>query len=128
VDDVSLAGELVREAGTMASEMLRQGLETRYKTSISDVVSAADQAAEDQITRRLAESRPDDGLVGEEGARKAGDGRTWYVDPVDGTYCPVFRIGARRWALWTPTDPCWERSTTQPSISFGWVGERVRPR
>ena len=66
--------------------MLSQGLETRYKTSISDVVSAADQAAEEQITRRLAESRPDDGLVGEEGARKTGDGRTWYVDPVDGTY------------------------------------------
>ena len=70
----------------MASEMLRQGLETRYKTSISDVVSAADQAAEEQIARRLVESRPDDGLVGEEGARKTGDGRTWYVDPVDGTY------------------------------------------
>jgi myo-inositol-1(or 4)-monophosphatase len=86
VDDVSLAGELVREAGNLASEMLGHGLETRYKTSISDVVSAADQLAEERISRRLAENRPDDGLVGEEGARKAGDGRTWYVDPVDGTY------------------------------------------
>ena len=86
MDDVSLAAELVREAGTLASEMLRQGLETRYKTSISDVVSAADQAAEERISRRLEESRPDDGLVGEEGARKAGNGRTWYIDPVDGTY------------------------------------------
>ena len=38
------------------------------------------------ISARLAESRPDDALVGEEGARKTGEGRTWYVDPVDGTY------------------------------------------
>ena len=83
---MSLAAELVREAGTMASQMLRQGLEVRYKTSLSDVVSAADHAGEEMISARLAESRPDDGLVGEEGARKTGEGRTWYVDPVDGTY------------------------------------------
>jgi fructose-1,6-bisphosphatase/inositol monophosphatase family enzyme len=83
---MSLAAELVREAGTMASQMLRQGLEVRYKTSLSDVVSAADHAGEEMISARLAESRPDDALVGEEGARKAGEGRTWYVDPVDGTY------------------------------------------
>ena len=50
------------------------------------MVSAADHASEELIIARLAESRPDDGLVGEEGARKAGEGRTWYVDPVDGTY------------------------------------------
>ena len=86
MDDISLAADLVRDAGTMASEMLSQGLETRYKTSLSDVVSAADHAGEELISARLADSRPDDGLVGEEGARKAGEGRTWYVDPVDGTY------------------------------------------
>ena len=49
-------------------------------------MSAADHAGEELISARLADSRPDDGLVGEEGARKAGEGRTWYVDPVDGTY------------------------------------------
>lgn len=86
MDDISLAADLVRDAGTMASKMLSQGLETRYKTSLSDVVSAADHAGEELISARLADSRPDDGLVGEEGARKAGEGRTWYVDPVDGTY------------------------------------------
>jgi myo-inositol-1(or 4)-monophosphatase len=83
---MSLAADLVRETGTMAREMLDLGLETRYKTSLSDVVSAADHAGEERISARLAESRPDDGLIGEEGARKAGEGRTWYVDPVDGTY------------------------------------------
>src|SRR5215207_10993010 len=66
--------------------MLAEGLDTEYKTSVSDVVSAADHAAEEMITARLAEHRADDGFVGEEGARRSGQGRTWYVDPVDGTY------------------------------------------
>ena len=92
MDDVSLAAELVREAGELASRMLAGGLETEYKTSISDVVSAADHAAEELVTTRLAEYRPDDGLVGEEGARRIGNGRTWYIDPVDGTYNFLSRI------------------------------------
>jgi fructose-1,6-bisphosphatase/inositol monophosphatase family enzyme len=92
VDDVSLAADLVREAGLLASRMLAEGLDTEYKTSISDVVSAADHAAEELVATRLAESRPADGLVGEEGARRAGAGRTWYVDPVDGTYNFLSRI------------------------------------
>jgi myo-inositol-1(or 4)-monophosphatase len=86
VDDFSLAEELVRDAGTLASSMLNDGLETHYKTSVSDVVSAADHAAEELVVGRLRAMRPADGLVGEEGSTSPGDGRTWYVDPVDGTY------------------------------------------
>ena len=92
MDDVTLAAELVREAGELASRMLAEGLDTEYKTSVSDVVSAADHAAEELLVRRLAEFRPDDGLVGEEGARRSGKRRTWYVDPVDGTYNFLSRI------------------------------------
>ena len=92
MDDVSLAADLVREAGELASRMLAEGLDTEYKTSISDVVSAADHAAEEVVATRLAEFRPSDGLVGEEGTRRSGAGRTWYVDPVDGTYNFLSRI------------------------------------
>jgi fructose-1,6-bisphosphatase/inositol monophosphatase family enzyme len=86
VDDLALAAELVRDAGALAAEMLREGLTVRHKTSISDVVSAADHAAEDLVVARLHEERPDDGIVGEEGTSEPGNGRTWFVDPVDGTY------------------------------------------
>src|SRR5436190_5199356 len=79
VDDFSLAEELVRDAGTLASSMLNEGLETHYKTSVSDVVSAADHAAEELVIGRLRTLRPDDGLIGEEGSKSPGDGRTWYV-------------------------------------------------
>jgi fructose-1,6-bisphosphatase/inositol monophosphatase family enzyme len=87
LSDLELAAELVRAAGDLASRMLRDGLTTHHKTSISDVVSAADHAAEQLVVDRLRAERPDDGIVGEEGATHDGDtGRTWYVDPVDGTY------------------------------------------
>jgi myo-inositol-1(or 4)-monophosphatase len=86
VDDAALAAQLVRDAGRLAQRMLDDGLRTDYKSSISDVVSAADRAAERLITERLARERPDDGLVGEEGSRRPGDDRRWVVDPVDGTY------------------------------------------
>ena len=96
-EDLKLAGELVREAGELARRMLADGLTTYHKTSISDVVSDADRAAEKLITERLITERPADGLVGEEGARRETTDqnarRTWYVDPVDGTYNFLSKLG-----------------------------------
>lgn len=84
-----LAAQLVLQAGQLAQKMLAEGLETEHKTSVSDVVSAADHAAERLVVQRLRELRPDDGLIGEEGTGVEPanpTGRTWYIDPVDGTY------------------------------------------
>lgn len=87
MDDAQLAAELVRAAGDLAARMRAEGIDVDRKTSITDVVSSADHAAEALITARLAQERPLDGLVGEEGARTAArSGRTWYIDPVDGTF------------------------------------------
>ncbi|MGI8761688.1 MAG: inositol monophosphatase family protein [Jatrophihabitantaceae bacterium] len=83
--DLTLAAELVRDAGRLAAAMLDGGLSTQYKSSVSDVVSAADHAAEALVVQRLRAERPGDGIVGEEGTDEPGT-RTWYVDPVDGTY------------------------------------------
>jgi len=83
--DLDLAATLVRDAGLLAAGMRRAGLETSRKTSVSDVVSDADHAAERLIVNQLREARPGDGVVGEEGTSFSGT-RTWYVDPVDGTY------------------------------------------
>ena len=84
-DDATLAADLVREAGELAARMLAEGLTVQHKTSISDVVSAADHAAEELVVSRLRAERPGDAIVGEEGTADTGE-RTWYVDPVDGTY------------------------------------------
>jgi fructose-1,6-bisphosphatase/inositol monophosphatase family enzyme len=86
-DDAALAARVVREAGSLAHRMRGEGLSLRNKTSISDVVTEADHAAEELVVRALAAARPDDGVLGEEGAAHVGtSGRTWVIDPVDGTY------------------------------------------
>ncbi|QBX57229.1 inositol monophosphatase [Nocardioides seonyuensis] len=87
MDDALLARELVREAGALAARIRAEGLDVTRKTSGSDIVTQADTAAERLIVERLAAERPDDAVVGEEGAAKDGtSGRTWVIDPVDGTY------------------------------------------
>ena len=85
LSDPELAADLVTTAGRLAARMRAEGLRVEEKTSISDVVSDADKAAEALIVERLAAARPADGVLGEEGAAAPGR-RTWVIDPVDGTY------------------------------------------
>ena len=128
MDDLSLAAELVREAGQLAARMLAAGLDTEYKTSISDVVSAADHAAEELIAAQLAEHRAEDGLVGEEGTRRSGEGRTWYVDPVDGTY--NFLSGIPYWCSavgLSDADGPLVCAVYAPVLDELWVGGRDAP-
>jgi fructose-1,6-bisphosphatase/inositol monophosphatase family enzyme len=129
-DDLELAAELVTEAGVLAAEMLRNGLTTEHKTSVSDVVSAADHAAEAHIVRRLRTERPDDGLVGEEGTDERNDAsaRTWFIDPVDGTY--NFLSGLPLWcsalALADATGPLLG-AIYHPATEELWLGGRDHP-
>jgi myo-inositol-1(or 4)-monophosphatase len=126
-DDLELAASLVREAGQLAAEMLRAGLTTRHKTSISDVVSAADHAAEELVVSRLRAERPDDGVVGEEGANSPGE-RTWFIDPVDGTY--NFLSGLPLWCsalALTDSDGSVLGAVYQPVSDELWLGGRDQP-
>jgi len=85
--DAELAGALVRDAGRLAARMRAEGVSAARKSSVSDVVTEADHAAEAAIVHRLAIERPGDGVLGEEGSSaEAATGRSWIIDPVDGTY------------------------------------------
>jgi myo-inositol-1(or 4)-monophosphatase len=69
------------------------------KSSATDLVSDADLAAETAIRAVLAERRPGDGILGEEGT---GDmpgttGVRWIVDPLDGTVNYLF--GLPQWCV-----------------------------
>jgi fructose-1,6-bisphosphatase/inositol monophosphatase family enzyme len=126
-DDAALAASLVRTAGDLAARMLADGLRVEHKTSITDVVSAADRAAEDLIVQRLRAVRPGDGIVGEEGAARPG-ARTWYLDPVDGTY--NFLAGLPTWCCALAlTDPGGAvlGAVYQPTTGELWLGGRGRP-
>jgi myo-inositol-1(or 4)-monophosphatase len=86
LDDLALAASLARAAGQLAATMRRGAVAIETKTSVSDVVTAADRATEELIVARLRAQRPSDGLVGEEGTNEPAAGRTWFIDPIDGTY------------------------------------------
>ena len=122
LDDAALAAALVREAGLLAAAMRERGLRTHHKTSVSDVVSDADHAAEKLIGERLAAARPEDGVVGEEGTSVRG-ARTWFVDPVDGTY--NFLSGLLEWctavALADGGEPM-VGAVYQPAADELWLG------
>lgn len=52
----------------------------------NDWVSRADRESEEAITSFIREQHPDDAFLGEEGGSSAGSsGRTWIIDPLDGT-------------------------------------------
>ena len=66
----------------------------RSKSTSTDLVSDADLAAERAIREVLAERRPGDAVLGEEGG-ETGDGAIrWVVDPIDGTINYLFGIPA----------------------------------
>jgi myo-inositol-1(or 4)-monophosphatase len=78
---------LAREAGDMALHGRKTGtLTLETKSSPVDMVTQFDKASEDLITKGLAQLRPHDAIVGEEGADTKGtSGITWHIDPIDGT-------------------------------------------
>ncbi|MEN8652441.1 inositol monophosphatase family protein [Streptomyces sp. 21So2-11] len=95
--------ELALEAARRAGALLRDGRPADLgvaatKSSPIDIVTEMDIAAEKLITGFLAEHRPDDGILGEEGAATEGSsGIRWVIDPLDGTVNYLY--GLPTWAV-----------------------------
>ena len=128
-DDAALAQALVYNAGRLAWRLREAGVTTEFKTSVSDVVTAADRAAENFIGETLRTLRPEDGLLGEEGtAAESTSGRTWVIDPVDGTY--NFTTGSDYWCSalalveGDPEDPdkVLFGAVHRPAMGYTWFG------
>lgn len=84
---LALAVDTAREAARLVADgRASAGDRVAVKSSSVDVVTAVDTASERLIAGRLLAARPDDALLGEEGAaRRGGSGVRWIVDPIDGT-------------------------------------------
>jgi myo-inositol-1(or 4)-monophosphatase len=84
-----MAGELLLERyGSPA-----RGVES--KSTATDLVSDADRVSEAAVKELLANERPDDGLLAEEGSsQESASGRRWVIDPLDGTVNYLYGLPA----------------------------------
>lgn len=83
--ELDVARRVAQEAAETALRFQAAGLKPELKPDDSPV-TMADRECERLIARRLDEAFPEDGIFGEEGARKESrNGRRWILDPIDGT-------------------------------------------
>ena len=95
---LALATDLARRAGALALSMQAELGRIDTKSSPTDVVTAADRASEQLLAEGIRAARPDDAILGEEGAVDTGTtGVRWVVDPIDGTV--NFLYGVPQWAI-----------------------------
>ena len=68
------------------------------KSSHTDLVSDADRESESVIVSAIRWAFPGDAIVAEEGSLEpGGSGRTWYIDPLDGTINYLY--GISHWSV-----------------------------
>lgn len=97
--DHALLCRAVHEAGEAALAMFEGGFEVREKAP-GDPVTDADIAVDAALRKTLCGARPQYGWLSEEstgGPDRLRAGRTWVVDPIDGTR--VFVERGREWAV-----------------------------
>jgi myo-inositol-1(or 4)-monophosphatase len=113
--DVAALRDLAERVARAAGDLVRTAAAGRVrvedtKSSPSDVVTAADRAAEALLRDLLSAERPDDAVLGEEGSSSPGrTGLTWVLDPIDGTVNFLYGIPAYAVSVavveGTPGDP-----------------------
>ncbi len=80
------AVELAREAGRLTLNWFGHHELAVNRKGDGSPVTDADKAAEEFLRQALADRFPNDAVIGEEQDDKAGtSGRTWIIDPIDGT-------------------------------------------
>lgn len=107
-DDTAQLRSVAEQLATAAAEFVRRrraevfgaeystGDAVRTKSTPTDPVTVVDTETEALLRRRLAELRPGDAVLGEEGGGPAGavaaGAVTWVLDPIDGTVNFVYGI------------------------------------
>src|SRR3954453_6365721 len=81
--DLDVAERAAQAAARVALDAQGGAVGAEAKDAPTDLVSEVDRAAEAAAVAVIQAARPDDGLLGEEGARREGT-RTWVIDALDG--------------------------------------------
>ncbi len=80
------AVDLLRRAGELTLKWFQSDTLTIERKGDGTPVTEADKAAERFLREEIIARYPDDEIIGEEEASRAGtSGRTWIIDPIDGT-------------------------------------------
>ena len=126
--DIALAQRLADAAGAAIRPYFRGAHGVEAKADLSPV-TLADRAAEEAMRKLLIAERPMDEIVGEEFPPREGtSGRTWVLDPIDGTRAfiagrPIFgtliAVVEEGWPLLGLID--------QPIARERWIGAAGRP-
>ncbi len=91
-DELRFASDLARRAGALLTDSYERLERIDYKSK-RDVVTNADYASERLVIDAIRERFPGDAILAEESGEHAGvlrddgshNGRTWVIDPLDGT-------------------------------------------
>jgi histidinol phosphatase-like enzyme (inositol monophosphatase family) len=95
--ELEFARRMAAAAGENAKRIRAGGISAETKPDASPV-TIADKENERLICEAIEREFPADGILGEEGAGKAGSsGRRWIIDPIDGTR--DFVRGNRFWSV-----------------------------
>jgi histidinol phosphatase-like enzyme (inositol monophosphatase family) len=126
--DIALALRLADAAGAAIRPHFRSGVESERKGDASPV-TIADRSAEEAMRRILKAEVPRDTVIGEEfGATAGTSGRSWVLDPIDGTTSflvgrPIFgtliALVIEGWPVLGVID--------QPILGERWLGATGRP-
>lgn len=126
--DIALALRLADAAADAIRPHFRSGLAATRKGDATPV-TIADQAAEEAMRRILKAKAPRDAVIGEEfGATTGKSGRSWVLDPIDGTTSflagrPIFgtliALVIEGWPVLGVID--------QPILGERWIGATGRP-
>jgi histidinol-phosphatase len=83
--ELAVARRIATRSADISLKHFERGVEMEDKSDDSPVTNA-DREAEVFLAAALEEAFPDDGQMGEEGVSKPSkSGRTWIIDPIDGT-------------------------------------------
>ncbi len=126
--DIALALRLADAAGAAIRPHFRSGIESERKGDATPV-TLADRNAEEAMRRILKAEAPRDTVIGEEfGASAGSSGRSWVLDPIDGTCSflvgrPIFgtliALVVEGWPVLGVID--------QPILGERWVGAAGQP-
>jgi len=83
--ELAVARRIATRSAELSTKHFEAGIQMEDKSDDSPVTNA-DREAETFIAAALEQAFPEDGQMGEEGvAKPSRSGRTWIIDPIDGT-------------------------------------------